>query len=398
MSPPPEGPARVPVRRILTLGGLTAFGPLSLDLYLPALPQLTGALDTTESLGQASMSVCMIGLAVGQLLFGPLTDRLGRRVPLLVGVGVYAVTAGLCALAPSIEVLLVLRLLGGLAGAVGIVTARAIVRDLYSGAEAARVFSLLMLVSGAAPVIAPVLGSQLMRVTDWRGLFVALAAIGLVLFGAALTQPETLAPDARRGGGLAATRRALGGVLADRSFLGPVLVLSLTTTGMFVYIAMGSYVLQGGYGLGAQAYGIVFAVNALGIVAAGRVNSVLVPRFGALRLLRAGVVVALAGGVALVAGVLLGDSVWAALGPLFFVVSAVGLLLPNGTALALDSQGAVAGSASGLLGLAQFSFGAIIPPLVSIGGVTALSMAVTILATGVAGALAAVLLRPGHPA
>lgn len=388
----PDG-GRIPPGRVLTLGGLTAFGPLSLDLYLPALPQLTGALRTTESLGQASMSVCMIGLAVGQLLFGPLTDRLGRRVPLLVGVGVYALTAGLCAVAPSIEILLVLRLLGGLAGAVGIVTARAIVRDLYAGASAARVFSLLMLVSGAAPVLAPVLGSQLMRITDWRGLFVALALIGVVLFAAALTQRETLPPHARRTGGFAATRRALGGVLADRSFLAPVLVLALTTTGMFVYIAMGSYVLQEGYGLGAQAYGIVFAANALGIVAAGRLSSVLVPRFGALRLLLSGVATALVGGIALVAAVLVSDAVWAVLPPLFLVVSAVGLVLPNGTALALDGQGATAGSASGLLGLAQFAFGAVIPPLVSVGGATARSMAVTILAAVAAGTLATLLLR-----
>lgn len=390
---------RVPARQVLTLGGLSAFGPLSLDLYLPALPQLTGALGTTESLGQASMSLCMIGLAVGQLVFGPLTDRLGRRVPLVVGVGAFAVTAALCALAPTIEILLLLRLLGGLAGAVGIVAARAIVRDLYSGRAAARVFSLLLLVNGAAPVLAPVLGSQLLRVTDWRGLFVALAVIGVVLFGAALTQRETLPASARHGGGVADTRRALAGVLADRTFVAPVLVLSLTSTGMFVYIAMGSYVLQQGYGLGAQAYGIVFAVNALGIVTAGRLNSLLVPRFGPRRMLLAGVAVALAGGIGLLAGALLTDSVWGALGPLFLVVSAVGLLGPNGTALALDGQGAVAGSASGLLGLAQFAFGAVIPPLVSLGGVTALSMAVTILATGVAGAAATLLLRaPTRPA
>ena len=183
---------RIPPGRVLTLGGLSAFGPLSLDLYLPALPQLTASLRTTESLGQASMSVCMIGLAVGQLLFGPVTDRYGRRIPLLVGVAAFAVTAGLSAVAPTIEILLVLRLCTGLAGAVGIVTARAIVRDLYDGPAVARMFSLLMLVNGAAPILAPVLGSQLMRVTDWRGLFLALAVIGVVLFVAALTQAETL--------------------------------------------------------------------------------------------------------------------------------------------------------------------------------------------------------------
>lgn len=391
-------PERVPPGRVLTLGGLSAFGPLALDLYLPALPQLTASLETSESLGQASMSVCMIGLAVGQLLFGPVTDRYGRRVPLLVGVAAFAVTAGLCAVAPSIEVLLVLRLLTGLAGAVGIVTARAIVRDLYDGPAVARMFSLLMLVNGAAPILAPVLGSQLMRLTDWRGLFVALAVIGVVLFLAALTQAETLPPSARGTGGLAGVRRAMRRVLVDRSFVVPVLVLSLAASGMFVYIALGSYVLQDGYGLSAQAYGLMFAANALGIVAAGQLSGVLAPRIGPLPVLRAGVAVALTGAVALLVGVLVTASVWAVLVPLFLVVSSVGLLMPNGTALALDGQKEVAGTASGVLGLAQFAFGAVIPPLVSLGGVTGVSMAVTILAVVAAGAAVSLLLRPPRPA
>lgn len=389
---------RVPPGRVLTLGGLSSFGPLALDLYLPALPQLTASLGTSESLGQASMSVCMIGLAVGQLLFGPVTDRYGRRVPLLVGVAAFAVAAGLCAVAPSIEVLLVLRLLTGLAGAVGIVTARAIVRDLYDGPAVARMFSLLMLVNGAAPILAPVLGSQLMRLTDWRGLFVALSVIGAVLFLAALTQAETLPPSARGTGGLAGVRRAMRRVLADRSFVVPVLVLSLAASGMFVYIALGSYVLQDGYGLSAQAYGLMFAANALGIVAAGQLSGVLAPRVGPLPVLRAGVAVALTGAVALLVGVLVAESVWAVLVPLFLVVSSVGLLLPNGTALALDGQKEVAGTASGVLGLAQFSFGAVIGPLVSLGGVTGVSMAVTILAVVAAGAAVSLLLRPPRPA
>ncbi|MCE0768128.1 multidrug effflux MFS transporter [Pseudonocardia kujensis] len=389
--------SRVPAGRVLALGGLSTFGPLSLDLYLPALPQLTGALRTTEALGQASMSVCMIGLAAGQLLVGPLTDRTGRRVPLLLGVALFALSAALCAVAPSIEVLLVLRLLTGLTGATGIVIARAMVRDLYSGDAAARVFSLLMIVSGAAPVLAPVIGSQLMHVTDWRGLFLALALIGAVLFAAALTQRETLPPERRHTGGFRATGRAVVTVARDRTFLVPTLVLSLICCAMFTYIAMGSYVLQEGYGLNAQAYGIVFAVNALGIVAAGRLSAALVRRLGPVRLLWAAVGVAVVGGAALVVGVFATDSVWAVLPPLFLVVSSVGIVLPNGTALALAGQGAVAGSASALLGLSQFAFGALVPPLVSTGGATAPAMAVTILAVALAGGIAALFLPRRRP-
>ncbi|MCE3555223.1 multidrug effflux MFS transporter [Pseudonocardia sp. RS11V-5] len=388
---------RVPAGRVLALGGLSTFGPLSLDLYLPALPQLTGALGTTEALGQASMSLCMIGLAGGQLLVGPLTDRTGRRVPLLLGVALFAISAALCAVAPTIEVLLVLRLLTGLAGATGIVIARAMVRDLYSGDAAARVFSLLMIVSGAAPVLAPVIGSQLMHLTDWRGLFLALSLIGAVLFGAALTQRETLPPERRHTGGFRPTGRAVVTVARDRTFLVPTLVLSLVCCAMFTYIAMGSYVLQEGYGLGAQAYGIVFAVNALGIVAAGRLSAALGAALGPVRLLWTAVGTAVVGGAALAVGVFATDSVWAVLPPLFLVVSSVGIVLPNGTALALAGQGAVAGSASALLGLSQFAFGALVPPLVSTGGATAPAMAVTILAVAVAGGVAALFLPRREP-
>ncbi|ANY05392.1 multidrug effflux MFS transporter [Pseudonocardia sp. HH130630-07] len=390
--------ARLPLSQVLVLGGLTSFGPLALDLYLPALPALTRDLGTTESLGQATMSLCMVGLAGGQLLFGPLSDRFGRRVPLLAGVGAFAVTSALCALVPSIELLLVLRLLGGLAGACGIVCARAMVRDLYDGATAARMFAMLLVVSGAAPVVAPVLGSQLLRVTDWRGLFWVLAGIGVLLLVAALTRPETLPVERRRAGGLARTAASLRVVAADRTFLGPTLVLALTCTGMFVYIAMGSYVLQDGYGLGAQAYGAVFAVNAVGILVAGQVSAWLVDRHGPRRLLLAGVVVALAGAVGLLVATLLATPVWVLLVPLFLVVAAVGLVLPNGTALALAGQRERAGAASGLLGTAQFAFGAVVPPLVSTGGVTAVAMAVTILVSVLAGAAAVALLRPRAPA
>ncbi|MEU7813085.1 multidrug effflux MFS transporter [Pseudonocardia sp. NPDC049154] len=271
---------KVPARRVLALGALSTFGPLSLDLYLPGLPQLTAALDTSESLGQASLSACLVGLALGQLLVGPLSDRVGRRAPLLVGVALFTVSAALCAVAPSIEVLLILRLLTGAGGATGIVVARAMVRDLASGTAAARAFSQLMIVSGVAPVVAPLLGSQLLRVTDWRGVFLALAGFGALLFVVARTQGETLPEDRRQAGGLAVVGRALVTVARDRGFVVPTLVLSLVFCGMFVYIGMGSFVLQQGYGLGAQAFGIMFAVNALGVALAGRCSAVLVGRVG----------------------------------------------------------------------------------------------------------------------
>jgi DHA1 family bicyclomycin/chloramphenicol resistance-like MFS transporter len=187
---------RVPPGRVLALGGLSALGPLSLDLYLPALPTLTTDLGAGEAAGQLSLSSCMVGLALGQLLTGPLTDRVGRRVPLLVGTVVFALSAGACALAPSIGMLLALRLVGGLAGGAGIVIARAMVRDFYEGPQLARVFALLTLVMGVAPIGAPLLGGLLLTMTSWRGVFAALAALGVVLVFAAATLARPCPPRA----------------------------------------------------------------------------------------------------------------------------------------------------------------------------------------------------------
>jgi MFS transporter, DHA1 family, multidrug resistance protein len=300
----------VPRGRVLALGGLSAFGPLSLDLYLPGLPQLSTDLRASEAAGQLSLSMCMIGLALGQLLVGPFTDRVGRRRPLLVGVVVFALSAALCAITPSVELLLLFRLLTGLAGGAGIVIARAMVRDLYDGDMVARVFALLMLVSGTAPVLAPVLGGGLLLVTDWRGVFWVLAGIGAVLLVAAFSQPESLPGPRRRAAGGGALLRVLRDVLRDRTFLVPALVLGLGSCALFSYIAMGSFVLQGAYGLGQQGFAVVFAANSVGIVLFGRLSAVLAGRVGARRLLRAGVALALVAAVALLLAVLLSGSVW----------------------------------------------------------------------------------------
>jgi MFS transporter, DHA1 family, multidrug resistance protein len=387
-----SSPARVPLGRVLALGGLSAFGPLALDLYLPALPQLAADLRVPEASAQLTLSACMVGLALGQLLVGPITDRVGRRWPLLVGVGLFAVTAGLCALAPSIEVLLALRLVSGIAGGAGLVIARAMVRDLYDSAAAARVFALLMLVSGTAPVAGPVLGGQLLRVTDWRGVFAALAVIGTVLFAAASTQRETLPRERRRAGGMRVVAAAMRDVVRDPTFLRPALVQGLGMCAMFTYIAMGSFVLQDPAvvhgALDAQGYALVFAVNALGIVLAGRISAWLVGRAGPRRMLGVGVVVELVAALALLVGALATRSVWTLLPALFVLVSCTGFVLPNATALALAGQGHRAGTASALLGLLQFTFAASVPPLASLGGVTPVVMALTILGSALAAGLA----------
>ena len=379
---------------IVALGALTAFGPLSLDMYLPGLPELARDLGSSTSLAQLTLTACMVGLAGGQLVAGPLSDARGRRRPLLAGLALYALASALCALAPSIWALIPLRLVQGAAGAAGIVVARAVVRDLYEGASAAGFFALLMLVNGVAPIAAPIVGGQLLGVTDWRGVFWALTAIGLALLlvGWRLV-PETLAPADRRGGGLRATTGVFGALLRDRGFLGCALAQGLGSGMMFCYIAGSPFVVQEIHGRSEQFFSVVFAVNALGIVLLAQVSARLVGRLGARRLLVAGLCLGLAGALALLAAVLADAGLAGVLAAFFVVVSSVGLVTPNATALALAGDPSTAGSASALLGLSQFAFGAACAPLVGVAGQrTALPLALVIAALGVAAVSAYALL------
>src|SRR6266705_566720 len=202
---------------VFILGALSAFGPLSIDMYLPALPSLSRDFGTGASQAQLTLSACLLGLALGQVIAGPISDALGRRRPLLVGLTAYALASLLCVVAPSVYVLVALRFIQGLAGAAGIVIARAVVRDLHSGEALARFFSLLMLVNGLAPILAPLFGGLLLRFTSWRGVFIVLAVIGaLLLLAAATSLGETLPPDRRQSGGISATITTFRQLLANR--------------------------------------------------------------------------------------------------------------------------------------------------------------------------------------
>ncbi len=368
------------MRLVVLLGALSAFGPLSMDLYLPGLPQMARDLDAPASVAQGTLTACVIGLAVGQVVAGPISDALGRRRPLLVGLFAYALASAGCALAPEIASLTVLRLVQGLAGAVGIVLSRAVVRDLYAGAAAARTFAALILVNGLAPVLAPVLGGQLLHVTDWRGVFAVLSGIGVLLTLATWWGvEETLPPERRRGGGLKATLMIFGELLRDRRFVGYVLAAGLAFGAMFAYISGSPFVLEEIYGASPQAFSAVFAVNALGIVALGAVSRRLVGRVGPAALLSAGVSVSALGGVGLLVAVLAGAGLPGVLPALFAVVASIGLVYPNAAALAMERRPDAAGSASALIGLVQFALGALATPLVGLGGAaTALPMAIVV--------------------
>ncbi|WP_432116868.1 multidrug effflux MFS transporter [Streptomyces sp. bgisy032] len=368
------------------LGSLTAVPPLAMDMYLPSLPEVTRSLHAPAATVQLTLTACLAGMALGQLVVGPMSDRWGRRRPLLAGLAVFVVATVLCALAPTVELLVAFRLAQGLAGAAAIVIARAVVRDLYDGMAMARFFSTLMLISGVAPIVAPLIGGQVLRVTDWRGVFAVLTVIGVligVLVWARL--PETLPPAERHSGGVGEALRAMRTLLADRSFTGYMLTGGFAFAALFAYIAASPFVVQEIHGASPQTFSLLFGLNSVGLVAVGQINGkVLVGRVSLDRVLGIGLAVVIAAATALL---LMSLGVFGEVGlvpvaaALFVLMSAMGITLPNTQALALMRTRHAAGSASALLGTSSFLIGAIASPLVGVAGEdTAVPMAVVQLA------------------
>ncbi|MER6677910.1 multidrug effflux MFS transporter [Streptomyces sp. NPDC000983] len=391
-APPATAPAVLAARRrtgllvTLLLGGLTATPPLAMDMYLPALPQVTEALNAPAATVQLTLTACLAGMAFGQLVVGPMSDRWGRRRPLLIGLVVYVLATALCALAPTVESLVAFRVAQGLAGAAGIVIARAVVRDLHDGVAMARFFSTLMLISGVAPIVAPLIGGQILRVTDWRGVFVVLTGIGLLLTALVWVRlPETLAPADRHEGGVGEALRSMRGLLADRAFSGYLLTGGFAFAALFAYVSASPFVVQEVYGAGPQTFSLLFGLNSVGLVAVGQLNGkVLVGRVSLEAVLAVGLgVVVLAAGVLL----LMTTGVFGEVGlvpvatALFVLMSAMGVTLPNTQTLALLRTRHSAGSASALLGTSSFLIAAVVSPLTGVAGEdTAVPMAVVQLA------------------
>ncbi|MEI7033765.1 multidrug effflux MFS transporter [Streptomyces pratensis] len=392
------GPAAGATRRTgllvtLVLGGLTALPPLSMDMYLPALPAVTDSLSAPAATVQLTLTACLAGMALGQLVVGPMSDRWGRRRPLLLGMVVYVLATALCALAPSAGLLIGFRLLQGLAGAAGIVIARAVVRDLYDGVEMARFFSTLMLISGVAPIIAPLIGGQVLRITDWRGVFVVLTGVGVLLTLVVWKWlHETLPPAGRHTGGVVEALRTMRGLLADRVFTGYVVTGGLAFAVLFAYISASPFVVQEIYGASPQTFSLLFGVNSIGLIVVGQINGkLLVGRVSLDKVLGFGLFVIVLAALALL---LMTTGVFGevGLGPiaagLFVLMSAMGLAMPNTNAQALMRTKHAAGSASALLGTSSFLIGAVASPLVGIAGEdTAVPMAVvqTVCALAAAG-------------
>lgn len=364
----------------LILGSLTALAPLSIDMYLPSLPQLTVHFHTSASVVQLSLTCCLIGLAFGQLIAGPISDARGRRLPLCIGLTAYVGASWLCALTSSVWVLVGLRLLQGLAGSAGIVIARAIVRDHFTGRALIEFFALLMLVNGAAPVLAPVLGAQILRFTSWHGVFIVLGILGVcMLLAVMFGLPESLPPERRVDGGLRTTGTTMVSLLGDREFMGFVLAQAMVYAAMFSYISGSPFVIQNLFGASPQLFSVMFGVNGVGIIVASQLAARLSMRMGERRVLVTGLSLALLGGLALLGSVLARAGLVSVLIPLFVTVASVGLVGTTSNALAMRTKGHVAGSASGMMGVIQMLSGAVAAPIVGVaGGHNALPMGLTI--------------------
>jgi DHA1 family bicyclomycin/chloramphenicol resistance-like MFS transporter len=363
----PHRPASRLLPTLLLL--LTVFGPISMDLYLPLLPALTVELGAATSTAQLTVTACLLGLALGQLVAGPLSDRFGRSAPLYAGVVAYIAASLLCAVSPSVEALIAARLVQGVAGGAGIVIAQAAGRDLYSGGALIRYYGRVTVTGGLAAVIGPFLGGRLAAITDWRGLFVFLAVLGAaILLAVALVHRETLPPQRRTTGGFARTGRDLRTLLSDRVFTGAVLVQGFVNAALFAYLSGATYVLQGVYGLSPQQYALAFGLNSAGFMLFGYLAGRASERWSLSGTLVVGLVMCAAGALGLLAGGLVALPLAAVIGSLLVMVSGVAVTTPPTTTLALADHPRIAGTASSLLGTARFAFGAVSAPFVGIAG------------------------------
>ncbi|MET7132747.1 multidrug effflux MFS transporter [Cellulosimicrobium sp. MI9406] len=387
---------RISAGLVLLLSALTAVGPLTIDLYLSAFPRIVDELGTTESRVQLTLTATLAGLALGQLLIGSVSDAVGRRAPLLVSLAVYVAASVGIVFAGSVAALTGLRFVQGLSAAAGMVLSMAIVRDSFEGYQIGKVIARLMLVVGVAPILAPTIGAQFLRLGSWRGMFVALAVVGAVLFVLVLLRlRETLPVERRRSGGTVAALRSYGSLLGDWSFIGLALIAGFYMAAMFTYISASTFVFQDFYGMSAQQYAIVFGVGAVSVTAGSQINGALVGRVTPERILQAAVAAGfvLSGGL-LVAALAGGGLAW--LVPLIVLtLGTAGFVMPSVPAIALERNAHRAGSAAALIGAFQFGVGAVVAPVTGLlGGSPPVTMAAVMF--GVVVVAGAVLLGLRH--
>jgi DHA1 family bicyclomycin/chloramphenicol resistance-like MFS transporter len=364
------------------LGTLTAFGPLSIDMYLPAFPEIAKEFGAPIASIQLSLTSFFVGLATGQVLYGPLIDRFGRKPPVYLGLAIYVLASIACAFAPNTEMLIAARFAQALGACGGMVASRTIVRDLFNETESARVFSLLMLVMGVAPILAPLLGGYVTIAFGWRALFAILAVLSLLcLLGVYLLLPETRGPNPENK--LSSALRNYIEIAKSRRFMGFAVAGGLAQAGMFAYITGSPFVFIEIFKIPAENYGWIFGSNAVGLIAASQINMRLLKKYHPEKILRASFVILALAGLALLSAAYLNLGFISLLLPLFLFIATLGLTLPNTTAAALSAEGRRAGSASAFLGTLQFTFAALSSMLVStFDNGTSIPMAATIAGCG----------------
>ncbi|MDT5075802.1 MAG: transporter, family, multidrug resistance protein [Mycobacterium sp.] len=387
------GPAPSRVKMIVVLGLLVALGPLTIDMYLPALPRIADEFSVSSSVVQLTLTGTLAGLALGQLIVGPLSDSLGRRRPLMVGIALHMVASVLCLFAPNIVTLGLARGLQGVGAAAAAVVAIAIVGDLYVDNVAATVLSRLMLVLGVAPVVAPSLGAAVLLKASWHWVFAVLVVLaGALLLLAALALPETLPAAHRRPLQVRGIVATYGELLGDARFVILVLVAALGMSGLFAYIAAAPFVLQGQYGLDQQSFALVFGAGAVALIGATQLNVVLLKRFTPQTIVVWALVASSLAALLFVALTAAGvGGLPAFLVPVWLILAAMGLVIPNAPALALSRHPDAAGTSAALLGAAQFGLGAAVAPLVGVLGNDEFALAL-VMAFGVVVALFALLM------
>ncbi|WP_370506401.1 multidrug effflux MFS transporter [Mycobacterium sp. SA01] len=384
------------LRMIVVLGALVALGPLTIDMYLPALPRIADELGVSSSVAQLTLTGTLAGLALGQLIVGPLSDSLGRRRPLMAGIALHMLASLLCLFAPDVAVLSLARGLQGMGAAAAMVVAVAVVGDLFDDSAAATVMSRLMLILGVAPIVAPSLGAAVLLKASWHWIFAVLIVLaGALLLVAALALPETLPVGSRRPLRIRSIVATYGSLLRDLKFVILVIVGALGMAGLFAYIAGAAFVLQGRHGLDQQTFALVFGAGAIAFVVATQLNVVLLRRLSPQRILVIALTVATGVGAVFVAlSVTHTGGIYGFLVPVWAVLAMMGFVIPNAPAVALSRHHEASGTAAALLGAAQFSVGAVIAPVVGLMGNDEIALSV-VMTAGVAIALVALLFVGG---
>ncbi|MEC2326050.1 Bcr/CflA family multidrug efflux MFS transporter [Lederbergia lenta] len=368
------------LRLALILGMLAALGPLTIDMYLPSFPTIANEYGTNASLVQFSLTACLLGLGIGQLIIGPMSDVRGRRLPLIIFLTLYFVASIACAFAPNIYLFIVARFTQGFAAAAGIVISRAVVRDVYSGRELTKFFALLMLINNLAPILAPVAGGGILKFTKWNGVFIVLGMIGILLVIIVSSRlKETLPPQDRVPSNIGQTLKNFLSLIKDRQFTGYALTQGFITAGIFAYVSGTPFVYQNIYGVSPQVFSILFGMNGIGIMLGTHLVGRLADVVSETRFLKIGLLMSSLASISLLLVVLFNGPLFAVVISIFFFVSSIGIISTSSFSLAMDSQAHMAGSAAALLGLLPFILGSISAPLVGVAGEsTAVPMGVII--------------------